>query len=515
MPPAKALSFPAMQAVEGPPLRTPLEISEEPGEELIALQEDNAGEAQEETREDAGPETLEDLAPEAVFEERPVEGEEEIKEPEPEPEEEEEAEGLAPSKDTPVKSRFGDRLRPGLFDLGEFNIERSIQSGILITDEKGRFKLRVGGSFIGRTKFLDSGSPVNDEFNIERARLSANMNLLKYGSFRIQTELSNTGLFEGDSLGGADWDAITLKDAYFELHRIQVTRLRAGQFKVPFTFENLQSAKHIDFAERSIASNGIRRPSRDIGVMLHGRFHNDLIDYQVAVVNGAGENTSDDNSAKDLAARLVFGPFRNAENDLLSGLNLGVSGTVGNQDKDFSEVSLKTVAGTKYVTFAPATIHKGDRSRLGAELIWLMGPASVKAEWMHEWLDNFQMGRLKKDAYSYGWYASGSYLLTGEKKTLGRIVPKRPFSFSKKTWGAWELAARYSVFRADSDLFKLGMAFGAERAEAFTLGLNWYPKEYLRVTVNYEHTDFDGALIIDGKDFDDEDVFLAQFQLAF
>lgn len=35
-----------------------------------------------------------------------------------------------------------------------------------------------------------------------RARLSANMNLFEYSSLRIQTEFSNTGLFEGDSLDG-------------------------------------------------------------------------------------------------------------------------------------------------------------------------------------------------------------------------------------------------------------------------------------------------------------------------
>ncbi|HWC63065.1 MAG TPA: porin, partial [Rhizomicrobium sp.] len=59
-----------------------------------------------------------------------------------------------------------------------------------------------------------------------------------------------------------------------------------------------------------------------------------------------------------------------------------------------------------------------------------------------------------------GWYVEGTWVLTGETRTYSPMslandvatfnmpVPSRPFSLSGGSWGAWELAARYS----DTDL---------------------------------------------------------------
>jgi phosphate-selective porin OprO/OprP len=291
--------------------------------------------------------------------------------------------------------------------------------------------------------------------------------------------------------------------------------LKLGQFKVPFTWENLQSHKYLDFADRSIAVNNMRRPGRDIGGMLHGRIWDDSIQYQLAVLNGTGENTGDNNDAKDLAGRLAIRPFRSAEGEFLERFHLGVSGTWGNQDSDFSDTKFKTVPGTEFVTFASGTTHEGDRARLGAEFIWPIGPASLKAEWMKMWLDDFQMSSVEEDIDFSAWYISGTYILTGEKKGLKKTIPRNPFNPSLNMWGAWEIAARYSIFNSDDDLFKLGMATGTDRAETITLGLNWYLNEFLRITLNYEHTKFDDNLLIDGRTIDDEDAFLAQCQLEF
>jgi phosphate-selective porin OprO/OprP len=134
---------------------------------------------------------------------------------------------------------------------------------------------------------------------------------------------------------------------------------------------------------------------------------------------------------------------------------------------------------------------------------------------MRMWLDNLQLAPMKEDLQFYAWYVSGSYLLTGETKPLGRVVPNHPFDPAKNAWGAWEVAARYSAFHSDRDLFDLGMAAGTDRAEAFTIGLNWYLNRLFRVTFNYEHTEFDDDLVIDGKTLDDEEALLVQCQLEF
>jgi len=385
-------------------------------------------------------------------------------------------------------------------DLSGSRLSMAYKNGFNLTSDDGQYKLRLGGRITGRFKALDSGHPLNDEFSVERARLYSNASLLDYYDLRIQVEFSEDP---------------KLKDGYWDIHHIPWAILRLGQFKTPFTWEYLQSHKYIDFAERSMAVDNMRFKGRDIGVMLHGRFCEDMIQYQLAVLNGTGENRADDNDAKDVAGRLFLRPFRKEGNELFSDLHLGIAATWGDQDTDFEDTDFRTVAGTRFVDFVPDTVHKGDRTRLGTELMWPMGPASIKAEWMQMWLDNFQLGSLKEDLDFYSWYVSGSYLLSGEKKTLGKLVPNRPFNPSEGMWGAWELAARYSLFHSDSDLFKGGMAAGTDQAEAFTIGLNWYLNELLRITLNYEHSEFDDDLVIGGRRLDDEDAFIVQCQLEF
>jgi phosphate-selective porin OprO/OprP len=390
---------------------------------------------------------------------------------------------------------------PGTDSRTDQTISRmTYENGLLVTPADSDFRLKMGGRITARFTGLESGHPSNSEFSLERARIYVNTTLLEHYDLRIQTELSEDP---------------KLKDGYLNIDHIPWAELRIGQFRPPFTWENLQSHKYLDFVDRSIAINNIRNPSRDIGLMLHGTLCDDLLHYQLALLNGTGENKSDENDAKDVAARLVVEPFRAHDAGLLSKLHLGVSGTAGNQEKEFTDHSFKTTASTKFVNFAEDTMHKGDRVRFGTEILLPFGPASVKAEWTQMRLDDFTLDAIEEDLDFRAWYVSGSYFLTGEEKTLGRVSPLRPFNPSTDGWGAWELAARYSVFESEDDLFDRGLATGTEKAETFTIGLNWYLNYYLRVIFDYEHAEFEDDIVVDGENLDDEDAFLVQCQLEF
>jgi phosphate-selective porin OprO/OprP len=240
-----------------------------------------------------------------------------------------------------------------------------------------------------------------------------------------------------------------------------------------------------------------------------------MMEYQLAVVNGTGENQGDDNDEKDIAGRFVLRPFRRTETDLLSDLHLGVAATWGDQNTDFSRTAFDTVTGTDFVDFADDTLHKGDRTRLGGEFIWPFGPASIKAELIRMWLNDMNLGTAKEDFDFSSGYILATYLLTGEQKTLGKIRPLHPFDPAAGGWGAWEIAARYAAFHSERDLFQHGFAAGTDQADAFTVGLNWYLNPLLRVTLNYERTEFDDDIVINGDTLDNEDAFLIQCQLEF
>lgn len=101
-----------------------------------------------------------------------------------------------------------------------------------------------------------------------------------------------------------------------------------------------------------------------------------------------------------------------------------------------------------------------------------------------------------------GWYLEGTWVLTGETKpytpsainnevgAFGNPVPSRPFSLSGDSWGAWELAARYSETDLDwhpgqvtnATNFLPGITGGREKI--VTLGVNWYLNRNVKLQLN-------------------------------
>ena len=101
----------------------------------------------------------------------------------------------------------------------------------------------------------------------------------------------------------------------------------------------------------------------------------------------------------------------------------------------------------------------------------------------------------------HGFVLGASWILTGETKVyspsgIGETqagfqapIPSRPFSLSGDSWGAWELAARYSdtnlnwhtsQFSTTTNL--AGIAGGEERI--VSLGINWYLNRNIRIMLD-------------------------------
>jgi phosphate-selective porin OprO/OprP len=103
-----------------------------------------------------------------------------------------------------------------------------------------------------------------------------------------------------------------------------------------------------------------------------------------------------------------------------------------------------------------------------------------------------------------GWYVEGSYILTGETKTysagamnneLGTFNAPRvvsPFSLDGHSWGAWEVAVRYSDLSLDYHEGMTGFAtpLGGVRGgeeKIWTAGLNWYLNNNVRLMFDYQN----------------------------
>ncbi|MBR5133807.1 MAG: porin [Alistipes sp.] len=114
-------------------------------------------------------------------------------------------------------------------------------------------------------------------------------------------------------------------DLYFRYKPLNALNIELGQFKIPFSYENENCGPTtVEFIEYSyittyLARNnarydGIAATGRDFGFQVYGGFMEregyNIINYNLGVFNGNGINAKDNNSSKDLIARLVIKPFK-------------------------------------------------------------------------------------------------------------------------------------------------------------------------------------------------------------
>ncbi|PIB94140.1 OprO/OprP family phosphate-selective porin [Caulobacter sp. FWC2] len=98
------------------------------------------------------------------------------------------------------------------------------------------------------------------------------------------------------------------------------------------------------------------------------------------------------------------------------------------------------------------------------------------------------------------WYVEGSWVLTGEARrynvnNFAFDAPsiEHPFDLKKRQWGAWELAARYSV----ADLNHHEQAtLAADRVRGgeqkiTTVGVNWFPNPVTKFSLSYYDVSID------------------------
>lgn len=390
-------------------------------------------------------------------------------------------------------------------------VTAGFKRGFYIETADKKSKILLRGRFHGDFKAYLGDNPQNDSFFVRRARLALAGRLYENYAFRIEAEFGK---------GGA-----RLNDAFLNLQYYKPVQFIFGQFKVPFSMEEMHSDNWIDFTERSIANK--ISPSRDIGMMLHGGIGGQALYYQLGLFNGYKLNKpSDADDGKDLAGRVVYAPFLNSGSRLFQGLRVGASFTWGNEDltKDqwWNSGKWSTAAGTVYMGMGDGVIQNGTRIRGGAELYWDWGSTKLQSECMIVSLGGLEKGTVRDDCKVWGGYVSLSHFLTGEKFVFkkgkpGRVVPLRPLSLNGDGWGALQIAARIEMVKGDQDLLDRGFVDPSRytnRASGVTLGINWYPVDMVRLMLNYYHMDFGDSVVVNDTKIDHEDVILTRFELA-
>lgn len=174
-----------------------------------------------------------------------------------------------------------------------------------------------------------------NSFNLRLARISLDGRILNDFYWKAQIQFNGNTSQLGSSPRVVDLFAEWQKYTYF--------RVKAGQFKRPFTFENPMHPIEQGFMGYSQIINNIAgftdragghsSNGRDIGVQVQGDLlpnasGRNLLHYQVGVFNGQGINVSDVDQQKDLIGGLWLMPVK--------GMRIGAFGWTGSYARKYS-----------------------------------------------------------------------------------------------------------------------------------------------------------------------------------
>ncbi len=373
------------------------------------------------------------------------------------------------------------------------------KDGIRMDSADGNIQLKMGGRLQYDFGWVDGGGmesvlgDLEDGADVRRARLYFAGKLYHDLAFKLQFDFAD---------GDAD-----LKDAYLQFKNIPlIGNIRAGQFKEPFSLDELTSSKYTTFMERGLPNALV--PGRNVGIMAMDSILDKRMTWAAGVfydVNEYGEGSQD--GGYNFTTRITGTPIY--DNDGRNVLHVGGSYSLrdpkgGLRYRSRPEAHFVSQRFTDTGTFAADWVNL-----LGAEAAWVHGPLSVQGEYVGASVT----GSADSDSQLFSsFYVQSSYFLTGEHRpydrktgTFGRVRPKRNFR-QDGGWGAIEVAARYSYL----DLRGGGLPDSARQLQDITLGANWYLNPNMRIMANYVHS------MVDGSDVSgDTDIFMLRLQFDF
>jgi phosphate-selective porin OprO/OprP len=287
------------------------------------------------------------------------------------------------------------------------------------------------------------------------------------------------------------------RDVFVGYKPFVAVRLQAGKFKLPFSLDANTGAASLDFVNRSLAATHLA-PGRDRGVMVHGRLLRRALTYEAGVFDHDGDNARTRNlqrvyGGRTVASRLSVEPFRTKKKSPLKSLVVGAA--LSGSELTDGRPALKGRTVMDAVFFGSDFPVSGGRRRTGLETRWTPGAFSVSAEYMRVRDERRGLSVENTDLsplLASGWYASGTWALTGERKAGNLDAPRRPLF--RGGVGAVELAGRIEAlgFRSGatngtpSTALRADVVLGnQDRAE--TLGVNWYPNRWVKLQVNVVH----------------------------
>lgn len=373
-----------------------------------------------------------------------------------------------------------------------------------------------------------------DTFDIRRARIGIKYKFGKYYSGEL---VANTV--------GTSSSADVLDVGYLDVAWFEKAKFRFGQFKMPFSLEQLTSSNNIDFIERSLVDSMI--PAKERGIQVFGEPVPGTT-YAVALSNGNistgstanfGAETDNRVDNKDFIGRVTVN-FAELMKNKEAVFHLGGAYSAGDIPQSSAALGSNSSStfrtesrGVTYFTQPTFAMSSGadktiDRRRMGLEFAVASGPFKVQSQYVkvnHDFLG--------VDADIKTYYVEGLWTLTGEKHAdrykagaFGGIKPNNEFDANTFSGGAWEIGARFSSIDL-MDFKNLSVSGytvgnGAAQVKAYTVGLKFLPNMNSRFMLDFVNTDFEdltvanpATLLVNGRYETQEKAVLFRSQFMF
>jgi hypothetical protein len=336
----------------------------------------------------------------------------------------------------------------------------------------------------------DSGIKDNGGFTFRRVRLVFSGDINDYVSLYIQPDFAS-------NVSDSQQHFAQLRDAYADLafDKKHEYRIRAGQSKVPFGWENLQSSQNRIALDRNDALNSAVPSERDLGLFAYWspsdvqKLWKDLAkknlktsgDYGVlglGVYNGQGINRSETNDDLYLVAHSTYPIELNFLGSFFKGQVLEIGADAISGKFNTPTASITPFAGVDgfngKTSFTPTSLggKNGIREeRVGVHAVLFPQPFGLQTEW--NWGEGGTLDTTQKKITSQGLsggYVQAMYKIDKVLRSDDSVIPYTKWQTYDGAYKGANNAPRVSV----------------EEIEA---GVEWQMMKALELTVAYSTMD--------------------------
>jgi len=301
-----------------------------------------------------------------------------------------------------------------------------------------------------------------------------------------------------DFLAEIDFDfagnEVDIKDAWMGYAGFNNMLIKVGQFRSPFSLEEVTSSRYVSFIERGLPNVFPTGRLLGLGLSKWGR------NWQVATgifgqEAGAVDEKEGENSDEgySFVSRFSIAPIYKGNNVVHIGSSFAYKTTDAFTEKmRFRGYDESKISKIKFLS--TGKVKDVDHlTMLGLESVIQFGSFHLQAEYIKANVTRLADSG-KPDFTMKGGYIFGSFFITGDSMPyyadqgeFGRVIPK-------KKSGAIELLARYSWV----DLNDLESKIEGGEGKNFTLGISWYINPNYKVMLNYIKVDHDKYADADG-----------------